>query len=106
MPITINAEINKHLKDYGEEAKYGFRVRDGFCFAMSDVQGDISKDGDRKKDKINSMFVLYTTFMNESDMKDTQLAAIYKEHSTAWLRFATAMQKEAKDGIVTLRLAT
>lgn len=104
MPITMNEEINKRLKKYGDGAKYGFRVRDGFCFAMSGVQGDISEDGDRKKDKVDAMLVLYTTFMNESDMKDTQLAAIDKEHYTAWVRYVADMQKEAKDGVITLRL--
>lgn len=50
------------------------------------------------------MGIVYTTFMNESDMKDTQLAAINKEHYAAWLRCAADMQKETKDGVITLRL--
>ena len=71
---------------------------------MSGVQGDISDDSNRKKDKVDAMLVLYTTFMNESDMKDTQLAAIDKEHYAAWERYVADMQREAKDGIVTLIL--
>jgi len=104
MPITMNAEINKRLEEYGDGAKYGFRVRDGFCFAISGIQGDINKDGDPQNDKVDAMGIVYTTFMNESDMKDTQLAAINKEHYATWLRCVADMHKEAKDGIVTLRL--
>ena len=104
MPIIMNEEINKRLEKYGAGAKYGFRVRDGFCFALSGVQGDISKDGDRKKDKAEAMLILFKTFMNESGMKDTQINAIDKEHYAAWTRYVTDLHKEAKDGIVTLRL--
>ena len=64
----------------------------------------MSEDGDRHKDKIDAMLVLYTTFMNESDMKDTQLAAIDKEHYITWLRCVKDFQKEAKDGTITLTL--
>lgn len=104
MPIAMNEEINKRLEKYGAGAKYGFRVRDGFCFALSGVQGGISEDGDSEKDKIDSMLVLYTTFMNESDMKDTQLAAINKEHYTTWLRCLQDFDKETKDGVISLTL--
>ncbi len=38
MPIEMNNEINRHLDQYGAGAKYGFRVRDGFCFALLDLQ--------------------------------------------------------------------
>ena len=105
VPIVMNEEINKRLTKYGEGAKYGFRVRDGFCFAQSAVEGVISEDGDRCKDKIDAMLVLYTTFMNESDMKETQLAAINKEYDTTWLRCIEVFQKEAKeDGTISLKL--
>ncbi len=104
MPITMNTKINKHLEKYGEDAKYGYRVRDGFCFACSAVEGIMSEDGDRCKDKVDAMLILYTTFMNESDMADTQLAAIDKEHYDTWMRCVKNFQKEAKDGVITLTL--
>ncbi len=104
MPIEMNEDINKRLSVYGVGAKYGFRVRDGFCFAQSAVQGHISEDGDRTKDKVDAMLVLYTTFMNESDMKDTQLSAINKEHYSTWLRCLQDFNKEAKDGVISLTL--
>lgn len=104
MPIEMNEEINRRLSVYGEGAKYGFRVRDGFCFALSTVQGNISDDGDRTRDKIEAMLILYTTFMNETDLKDSQLSAINKEHYSAWVRCVQDFNKEAKDGVITLTL--
>ena len=76
MPIKMNGEINRQLDQYGVGAKYGFRVKDGFCFAISDLQVIKSEDRDSEKDKPQAMYVVYKTFMNESDMADTQLSAI------------------------------
>lgn len=104
MPIEMNDEINRHLDQYGVGAKYGFRVRDGFCFAISDLQIIKSEDGDSEKDKPQAMYVVYKTFMNESDMADTQLSAINKSHYEAWLQYAQTIQREAVDGEITLTL--
>lgn len=104
MPIEMNNEINRHLDQYGAGAKYGFRVRDGFCFALLDLQVMQSKDGDCEKDKPQAMYVVYKTFMNEADMADTQLSAIDKSHYDAWLRYIQTLQKEATDGKITLTL--
>ncbi len=104
IPITMNEEINKRLKKYGDGAKYGFRVRDGFCFAQSEVEGVMSEDGDRHKDKVDAMLILYATFMNESEMAPTQLSAINKEHCNTWLRYIQDFNREAKDGVLTLKL--
>ena len=90
MPIEMNNEINRHLDQYGAGAKYGFRVRDGFCFALLDLQVMQSKDGNCEKDKPQAMYVVYKTFMNEVDMADTQLSAIDKSHYDAWLRYGVA----------------
>ena len=104
MPIEMNNEINRHLDQYGAGAKYGFRVRDGFCFALLDLQVMQSKDGDCEKDKPQAMYVVYKTFMNETDMADTQLSAIDKSHYDAWLRYIQTLQKESTDGEITLTL--
>ena len=104
MPIKMNNEMNKHLEEYGESAKYGYRVRDGFCFARVAVQGTVSDDGDRHKDKIDAMIAIYTTFMNESGMDDSQLSAINKEHIRTWIQHVQDLHKEANDGFVTLTL--
>ena len=50
---------------------------------MSGIQGDINEEGDLRNDKVDAMGIVYTTFMNESDMKDTQLATINKAHYAA-----------------------
>lgn len=104
MPIAMNEEINKNLEKYGDSATYGFRVRDGFCFARSLAEGVLSEDGDSRNDKIEAIHVMYATFMNETDMKDSQLSAIDKEHYNIWLRSIQVFQKEAKNGIISLTL--
>ena len=104
MPITMSEDINKNLEKYGENAQTGYRVKDGFCFARSAVEGTKSEDGDRNKDKVNAMLVLYTTFMNEAGLANTQLSAINEEHYNTWLRSIQDIQKEAKDGIITVQL--
>ena len=104
IPIQMNEEINKKLEKYGDAAKYGYRVRDGFCFVQSALEGVVSEDGDRKKDRVDGMLVIYTTFMNESDMKKSQLSAINKGHYDTWEQFVKAFLKEQRDGVVTLKL--
>lgn len=104
MPIEQNEDINRNHERYGETGKYAYRVRDGICFAQSMVDGVISEDGDRHKDKVDAILVLYTTFMNESKMEDSQRDAIFKEHCEKWMQFYEDFQKEAKDGVITLRL--
>lgn len=84
VPIMMNEAINRRLKQYGPGAKYGYRVRDGFCFALSDVQITRSEDGDSCKDKHEALYVVFKTFMNESNMKENQLSAIEQEHIDAW----------------------
>ena len=76
IPIIMNEAINRQLKKYGPGAKYGYRVRDGFCFALSDIQITRSEDGDRSKDKHEALYVVFKTFMNESNMRENQLLAI------------------------------
>lgn len=104
MPITMSEDINKNLEKYGENAQTGYRVKDGFCFARSAIEGTKSEDGDRNKDKVNAMLVLYTTFMNEAGLANTQLSAINEEHYNTWLRSIQHIHKEAKDGIITVQL--
>lgn len=103
MPILMNESINKRIEKY-EGARYGYRVRDGFCFAKNQVEGILSEDGDCRKDKVDTMLILYKTFMNESDMKDTQLAAIDEGHYLAYQQAVQCLMKESKDGFITLQL--
>jgi hypothetical protein len=104
MPIEQNDDINRNHERYGKTGQYVFRVKDGICFAQSMIEGIISEDGDRHKDKVDAMLVLHTTFMNESKMTDSQRNAIFKEHCEKWLNFYNDFQRQAKDGVITLRL--
>ena len=92
MSINLNEEINKNFKEYGEHNGRGMRVHDGFCFTQTAIDGEESKDGIREHDRVDAMMILYTTFMNESDMSDTQRAAINKEHLDTWMRCMEDMQ--------------
>lgn len=103
-PIMMNEHINRNYDKYGDYGQQAYRVRDGICFAKSAVQGIISEDGDRGKDKIESSLVIYTTFMNESEMAKDQRTAIDKEHSERFTQYVDDLLKESKDGILTLRL--
>ena len=104
MPLQQNDEINRNHEKYGKNGQYAFRVRDGICFSYSVVDGIESEDGDRHKDKINAIYICYTTFMNESKMTEGQRNAIFKEHREKWTQFWDDFQKEAKDGVITLTL--
>lgn len=103
MPLEQNDGINRNHEKY-ENGKYAFRVRDGICFSYSAVDGEESEDGDRQKDKVDALYICYTTFMAESKMTDSQRNAILREHEEKWLQFCRDFQKEAKDGAITLTL--
>jgi len=80
MPIMLNEKVNRNFKEYGEQNDRGMRVPDGFCFTQTAIEGKESADGIREHDEVDAMLILYTTFMNESDMSDTQRTAINNEH--------------------------
>lgn len=104
MPIEINDAINKNIDEYGEGAKQGFRVRDGVCFTRSDLEGDFHQDDERDNDRVDAMAIVYTTFMSEYLMTDEQRFAIEKEHWEKWAESFKDFMKEAKDGMLTLKL--
>ena len=85
-PIILNEDVNKNYKEYGEHNELGMRGPDGFCFTQTAIDARESEDGIPEHDKVNIMLILYTTFMNESSMSDTQRAAINKEHLETWKR--------------------
>ncbi len=104
IPIKVNEEINRNCQKYGECGQQAIRVRDGICFTHSGVQGLVSKDGDREKDKVESMCVVYTTFLSKSELSENQQIAIDNEHISCINQFVTDIQNESKDGVITLRL--
>jgi hypothetical protein len=78
--------MNINYKEHGEHNNYGMRVPDGFCFTHTAIEGKESEEGIPVNDKVNAMLILYTTFMKESDMTDTQRAAIDRENFETWKR--------------------
>lgn len=104
MPIEINDAINKNIDEYGEGAKQGFRVRDGVCFTRSGLEGEFHQDEERGTDRVDAMVIVYTTFMPEYKMTEEQRFAIEKEHWEKWSESFMDFMKEAKDGVLTLRL--
>lgn len=104
VPIIMNEKINRHLEKYGPGAKYGFRVRDGFCFAMLDIQVVKSNDSVQSKNKPEALYIVYKTFMNESDMKENQISAIAQEHIAALQQYTNDFNKEAINGKINLTL--
>ena len=86
MPIMLNEDVNKNYKEHGEHNDRGMCVSYGFCFTQTAIEGCESEDGIREHDKVDAMLILYTTFMNEYDMSDTQRTAINKEHFETWKR--------------------
>ena len=96
IPICMNEEINRSLEKYGEGAKYGYQVRDGFCFADSWVEGVESADGDRHNDQVDAMLVLYKTFMDKLGLADSQKIAIDKEKQDVIRRTIQDLQEKGQ----------
>ena len=96
IPITLNEDVNKNYKVHSEFNQIGIRVKDGFCFTQSALEGKESEDGIPEHDRVDAMLVLYTTFMNEADMSETQKVAIDKEHLETWKRCMEVLQKGVK----------
>ena len=76
-PLNMNENINTNYKQYGEFNEIGVRVNDGFCFTRTAL--DCEKGVD-PADKVLAMGLIYTTFMNELAMTESQRDAINKEH--------------------------
>ena len=55
MPLQQNEGINRNHEKYGEYGKYAFRIRDGICFTYMKAEGMTSEDGDRHKDKVDTV---------------------------------------------------
>ena len=68
------------------------------------AEGMISEDGDRHKDKVDTVYVCYTTFMNESGMTESQRNAIFQEHCMQGRQLYDTFLSEAKNGTITLRI--
>ena len=93
----LNEDINRNYKEYGIYNDYGMRVPDGLCFTQTAIEGKESEDGIRENDIIDAMVIIYTTFMNEHNLTDTQKAAINKVHLNTWMNCLEDIAKYASD---------
>lgn len=105
MPIKINEGINRNIEKYGENGMQGFRVRDGFCFTQTAIEGKFDSNGNREKDEVDAMLILYKTYMPESIMELTQQTAIEKVYYNTWDNFFNDLQKESESESITLTLS-
>lgn len=64
-----------------------------FCFTQTAIEGQESEDGVRENDSVDAMAIIYTTFMNESGLTETQRTAINKGHLETWIRCFEALDK-------------
>lgn len=85
VPINVNEDVDRNIKEHGESVG-GVRVNDGFCFTQTGIEGEMDKGGNREKDQVDAMVIVYTTFMNESAMTESQCEAIDKESMEVWKR--------------------
>ncbi len=76
-PLLLNNKIKRNYKEYGELARYAFKVSEGTCFIRFWNEGDIASIGNNDCDFIS--VVLYYTFVSDEMMDKTQLKAVYKE---------------------------
>lgn len=79
IPLELNENIQRNYLEYGEFAKYAFKVQDGTCFIRYWNEGNETTI--EKKDSDFVSVVLYYTFVNGSMMSETQNKAILKEGS-------------------------
>lgn len=102
--IDISEEINRNIEKYGELGKWGYKVKDGICFAKTVIEGIESKDGDVKKNKVDAICILFKTFLTESIMSDNQNFAISRETWEKWNKAYFDFMNENNGEDITLRL--
>lgn len=90
---SLEAIPHKRLCHQRAHSDQGFRVKDGFCFTQTALEGEEDKYGNRENDRVDAMIVIYTTFVNEYDMSETQRAAINKEHIETLQRCIEILKK-------------
>ncbi len=85
-PIEVNEKINRNVSNHGGN-NYAFKIRDGFCFAKINMQGEFDCDGIREKDKVHAVCFVYTTFLSSSEINNLQNDEIEKQNKEAWNMF-------------------
>ena len=102
--IDLSEEMNRNIEKYGELGQWGYKVKDGMCFAKTVIEGIESEDGDVKKNKVDAICILFKTFVTESIMSDNQNFAISRETWDKWNKDYFNFMKENNGEDITLRL--
>lgn len=102
--IDVSEEINRSIEKYGELGKWGYKVKDGMCYAKTVFEGIESEDGDVKKNKVDAICILFKTFVTESIMSDNQNYAIRRETWEKWNKSYIDFLKENNGEDITLGL--
>ncbi len=84
--FQMNKDINRNYEKYGPAGRFGFRIRDGYCFACIDQCGCLCKQEYTGAVVPKSVATFYKTYTNDSDMHDSQTKAI-KEMEDARRKF-------------------
>lgn len=71
--IEINEDIKSNFEEYGEFNTHGVKVDGGFCFARTVLHID-----DNSIEKKETMLIIYTTFVSNDEMSNSQKEAIDK----------------------------
>ena len=105
MPIKQNAAINRNFEKYGPNGQDMLRVHDGVCCLSSYVQGLLSEDNVRENDQIESMALVYNTYLSGELLHEGQCEAVDKECTESWNRFYEQWMKQSKGtGRITFQL--
>ena len=104
MPIEVNEEINKNIEEYGEGGTLGFIVRDGICYTQNELEGYFQSEEVSNFDRIDAIVIEYKTFVSNKMLYDNQIIELNKEYWTRLFQAFDAFDKDAKDGVLTLRL--
>lgn len=83
-PIKINEKVNRNISNKDNSYSRGFSVEDGICFTRFDIDGVFHDIDEIRKDKVDAICFVFTTYMKRNKMSSEQDEAIEKEELKAW----------------------
>lgn len=86
--IDLNEDIKNHFSEYGEYNTRGVKVDGGFCFVRTAFHHDKANFDEKE-----TMLIVYTTFVSNNEMTDTQKKAIDKACEETLMRCISEFRK-------------
>ena len=74
----VHIYTSHFFQRYNERFLHDDKLNDGFCFTRSAIECEKNVD---PTEKVLAMGFIYTTFVNELNMTESQRAAINQEHA-------------------------